>query len=67
MLRVNNILAIFGENGTTIENKVPDLLELLKRPAIGQAATPEVIELDIEQMQKDQIELSERDEAILKD
>ena len=51
-----------GDKGTIIVNKIPDLLELLKHPAIGKSVTPDEIERDIEQIQKDQIELSEKDE-----
>jgi len=51
-----------SDKGAIIVNKVPDLLELLKHPVIGKAVTPDEIERDLEQVQKDQIELSEKDE-----
>ncbi|HMF32178.1 MAG TPA: AbrB/MazE/SpoVT family DNA-binding domain-containing protein [Candidatus Lokiarchaeia archaeon] len=38
--------------------KVPDLLDLLKLPRLGQPATPEEIEQEIEQMNEEQFKMS---------
>lgn len=48
-------------NGILTVIKVPDLLELLQEPPIGEAETPDEIERDLEKIQKQQFTESRAD------